>query len=228
MATTKAELEGKMAKIKAHMITLSTLIEGMDKDVGIHFEIGKSEEVDRESHGCYTSISITKTLEAYKNLGYSEIAGYFIDVWENGKPVADISMTKRLHLIPATLISPKVHFEINKRFISCSPEVKYDYETVFKSDSAFDCRSEWGKRGYSQPEYSFDIREAPKGQESYHVADIDISEFDVLSSVAKTPRPCSVKQWLVGLIKSHGAQSTSETLADKILEGFKEVMLDNS
>lgn len=212
-----------MEKLKAGILEFIELI-GCEPE--IHFEIGKGAEGDRPSHMHYSSASIGKILELYKSLKLSEADGYFIDVWEDGKPVADISMAE-----PSLR---KVHFEINARImVDLKVDLKskhkcpyteavptYDYTSVFKSDSAMMCKKEWIRKGYSSPEYSLDIREAPFGEESYHVADIDINSF-------KHEPPLRYgKEWLISLIKNHISGDKGkvlgmpEQLAERILQVY--------
>lgn len=176
MGTIKEELKKGLAG-------LIHAVGSLEEPLDIHFEIGW-QGLGEQTRCIYGSKSLAETMKEYAKNGWSEKDGYYIDAWEGGNPVADIManghVTRNKKARPQAV---KVHFEINKRTVSDIPEVKYDWAAVFKSDSAFECRDEWGRKEYSQPEYSFDIREARDGKESYHVADIDISSFDVLSSV---------------------------------------------
>jgi hypothetical protein len=223
MSTTKKELQDKMELIRSHQAALLNLVYALETKPEIHFEIGRMKK-DGTTERMYSSKSISDTLRDYALNGYSPATGYLIDVWENDAPVADISSNEKLALVGKS----RLLFQINKKIaISTegdmeSPTIAYEYETVFRSSSVIDCRTEWIRKEYNKEEYVMDIREAPEGKETYHVADIDINSM----VVEEAPKKYG-KDWLVSLIKIHirGCEGVAlgvpEQLAERILQVYK-------
>jgi hypothetical protein len=213
----KNELFDKMASIKAHTAGMLVLLHRLEEAPSIHFEIGLYK--DGKSTLQYASKDMLKVLEMWHSSGMKQEEGFRIDVWQNEEPIADIDMSTGKEK------TPKVLFEINKKVVidrSVVNAPKYEYESVFRSVSAIDCRKEWKTRRYTQKDYVMDIREAPEGEESYHVADIDID------SMAKNYVPKKHDRgWLVDLIKAHnqlgkitGGTDIDAMLADKISAAY--------
>lgn len=229
MGTRKKELFDKMESIKAHTAGLLVLLHGLEEKPNVHFEIGHT---DAKGHTkcVYTSTSINRVLNEYSLQAYTEKDGYLVDAWEDGNPAADISTHTAKKKSAA-----KVMFEINKKriadlniypkaggFTSVDSELNttFEYETVFRSTSMIECRGEWMRKMYTSETHVIDIREAPEGQESYHVADIDIN-----SMTKEVPRKYG-KDWLVSLIKNHvdgdkgKVLGIPEQLAERIMQVY--------
>lgn len=213
MEVKKQDLFDKLAKVNAELSGLHVLLHRLEETPDLRFEIGKTE-TDGKTKCIYSSRSINRTLNEYAENEYTEEKGYHIDVWENDSAAADIT----IHGNPRSMA--KVVFEINKKTLVRNGTVmEYVHETIYKSSSPSACTQEWHRRGCSfTAGYVMDIREAPDGKETYHVADIDIQ------SIALVPRSCG-RDWLIQMIESRkdscditGMNATF--IADIILDAY--------
>ncbi len=231
MGTKKQEIFNKLNTLKNHFAGLHVLAHALEEESNIHFEIGRDFGGVKGTEMCFASKSINAVINKFVECDLSEEKGFFIDVWEDENPVASIpiEVCKGDGTPPRWTDkgkTAKVMFEINKKIAvgtrdeRGTPEIAYEYETVFRSVSAIDCRTEWTRKQYNDKEYVMDIRESPEGKESYHVADIKID-----SMVKQTPRQYG-KDWLVALIKNYTVGDAGkmagrpEEMADRILDVY--------
>jgi hypothetical protein len=210
----KQDLLDKMKKINAEQCGLMVMLHRID-EANIRFEIGQSNP-NGTTRCIFSSKSIKRTISEYAHNEYTEKDGYRIDVWEGDQPIADISLITGNEENKTA----RVRFEINKKVVvgttgdGYEPRMVYGCETVFRSASAMDCHKEWARMGYTKDDYVIDVREAPEGEESYHVADIDTD-----SMVKAVPKTCG-GSWLVDLIKSHRQYSSDTVVGGKDIDAI--------
>jgi hypothetical protein len=210
----KDELMAKTNQVSNHLSGLMVMLHRLEDKPNVHFEIGLYKE--GKSTLIYASRDINMVLKRWRETELTQEMGYRIDVWQDEMPVADIDMSSKKEI--------KVLFEINKKRVvgigTTSPVFSTEYETVYRSASAIDCRGEWSRKRYTEPEYVMDIREAPEGEETYHVADIKIKTM-----VKDVPRMYG-KDWLESLIKNHvegdkgKVLGMPEQLAERIMQVY--------